>query len=99
MIANYVNEQHDTWDQFLSEFAYAIRTAVYETTTGKTPAELFLGRKLITPFEKLVMVSDGTECAVEILRECLRRLNETQKLSMKNGRNIIIDAGVMCRLR
>ncbi|GFV45593.1 uncharacterized protein TNCV_4176161 [Trichonephila clavipes] len=33
-------------------------------TTGKTPAELFLGRKLITPFPKLVMVSDGTEFAV-----------------------------------
>ncbi|GFY16184.1 uncharacterized protein TNCV_2348291 [Trichonephila clavipes] len=32
MIANYVNEQHDTWDQFLREFAYAIRTAVNETT-------------------------------------------------------------------
>ncbi|GFV00960.1 transposon Ty3-I Gag-Pol polyprotein [Trichonephila clavipes] len=42
MIANYVNEQHDTWDQFLREFAYAIRTAVNKTT-GKTPAELFLG--------------------------------------------------------
>ncbi|GFU69089.1 uncharacterized protein TNCV_4458161 [Trichonephila clavipes] len=54
MIANYVNEQHDTRDQFLREFAYAIRTA----------AELFLGRKLITPFQKLVMVSDGTEFAV-----------------------------------
>ncbi|GFV86632.1 retrovirus-related Pol polyprotein from transposon 17.6 [Trichonephila clavipes] len=27
MIANYVNEQQDTWDQFLREFAYAIRTA------------------------------------------------------------------------
>ncbi|GFV17382.1 uncharacterized protein TNCV_3078211 [Trichonephila clavipes] len=27
-IANYVSEQHDTWDQFLREFAYAIRTAV-----------------------------------------------------------------------
>ncbi|GFY33574.1 retrovirus-related Pol polyprotein from transposon 297 [Trichonephila clavipes] len=63
MIANYVNEQHDTWDQFLREFAYAIRTAVHETT-GKTPAELFLGLKLITPFQKLVMVSDGTEFAV-----------------------------------
>ncbi|GFW22908.1 retrovirus-related Pol polyprotein from transposon opus [Trichonephila clavipes] len=25
MIANYVNEQHDTWDQFLREFAYAIQ--------------------------------------------------------------------------
>ncbi|GFU78530.1 retrovirus-related Pol polyprotein from transposon 17.6 [Trichonephila clavipes] len=63
MIANYVNEQHDTWDQFVREFAYAIRTAVNETT-GKTPAELFLGRKLITPFQKLVMVSDGTEFSV-----------------------------------
>ncbi|GFV91288.1 uncharacterized protein TNCV_898071 [Trichonephila clavipes] len=63
MIANYVNEQHDTGDQFLREFAYAIRTAVNETT-GKPPAELFLGRKLITPFQKLVMVSDGTEFAI-----------------------------------
>ncbi|GFW47145.1 uncharacterized protein TNCV_55981 [Trichonephila clavipes] len=63
MIANYVNEQHDTWDQFLREFAYAIRTAV-NGATGKTLAKLFVGRKLITPFQKLVMVSDGTEFAV-----------------------------------
>ncbi|GFX08537.1 retrovirus-related Pol polyprotein from transposon 17.6 [Trichonephila clavipes] len=80
MIANYVNEQHDTWDQFLRDFAYAIRTAVNETT-GKTPAELFLGRKLITPFQKLVMVSDGTEFAVgdiERLFEEARRDTETK---------------------
>ncbi|GFS67893.1 uncharacterized protein TNCV_2295391 [Trichonephila clavipes] len=63
MIANYVNDQHNTWDQFLREFAYAILTAVNETT-GKTSAQLFLGRKLITPFQKLVMVSDGAEFAV-----------------------------------
>ncbi|GFW56257.1 retrovirus-related Pol polyprotein from transposon 17.6 [Trichonephila clavipes] len=63
MIANYVNDQHDTWDRFLSEFTYAIRMAVNEAT-GKTPAELFLGRKLITSFQKLVMVSDGTELAL-----------------------------------
>ncbi|GFY08128.1 retrovirus-related Pol polyprotein from transposon 297 [Trichonephila clavipes] len=80
MIANYVNEQHDTWDQFLSEFAYAVRTAVNETT-GKTPAELFLGRKLITPFQKLVMVSDGTEFVVgdiERLFEEARRNTKTK---------------------
>ncbi|GFU49645.1 retrovirus-related Pol polyprotein from transposon 17.6 [Trichonephila clavipes] len=80
MIANYVNEQHDTWDQFLREFAYAIRTAVNETT-GKTPAELFLDRKLITPFQKLVMVSDGTEFAVgdiERLFEEARRNTKTK---------------------
>ncbi|GFW44401.1 uncharacterized protein TNCV_1748301 [Trichonephila clavipes] len=62
-VANYVNDQHDKWDQFLSESAYAIRTAVNETT-GKIPAKLFLSRKLITLFQKLVMVSVGTEVAV-----------------------------------
>ncbi|GFU11846.1 transposon Tf2-9 polyprotein [Trichonephila clavipes] len=80
MIANYVNEQHNTWGQFLREFAYAIRTAVNETT-GKTPAELFLGRKLISPFQKLVMVSDGTELAVgdiERLFEEARRNTKTK---------------------
>ncbi|GFT08642.1 uncharacterized protein TNCV_662131 [Trichonephila clavipes] len=65
MIANYVSDQHDTWDQFLREFAYAIHTAVNETT-GETLAELFLGRKLITQFQKLVMVLDGTEFAGDI---------------------------------
>ncbi|GFX20019.1 retrovirus-related Pol polyprotein from transposon 17.6 [Trichonephila clavipes] len=80
MIANYVNEQHDTWDQFLREFAYAIRTAVNETT-GETSAELFLGRKLITPFQKLVVVSHGMEFAVgdiERLFEEARRNTKTK---------------------
>ncbi|GFU94457.1 retrovirus-related Pol polyprotein from transposon gypsy [Trichonephila clavipes] len=89
MIANYVNEQHDTWDQFLREFAYAIRTAVNETT-GKTPAELFLGRKLITPFQKLVMLSDGTEFAVgdiERLFEEARRNTETKHENWKKYYN------------
>ncbi|GFT76243.1 uncharacterized protein TNCV_564351 [Trichonephila clavipes] len=89
MIANYVNEQHDTWDQFLREFAYAIRTAVNETT-GKTPAELFLGRKLITPFQKLEMVSDGTEFAVgniERLFEEARRNSETKHEKWKKYYN------------
>ncbi|GFT89180.1 uncharacterized protein TNCV_3085571 [Trichonephila clavipes] len=89
MIANYVNEQHDTWDQFLREFAYAIRTAVNETT-GKAPAELFLGRKLITPFQKLVMVSEGTEFAVgdiERLFEEARRNTETKHENWKKYYN------------
>ncbi|GFS69181.1 uncharacterized protein TNCV_4010291 [Trichonephila clavipes] len=78
MIANYVNEQHDTWYQFLREFAYAIRTAVNKTT-GKTPAELFLGRKLITPFQKLVMVSEGTEFAVGYIERLLEEARRNTK--------------------
>ncbi|GFU11853.1 retrovirus-related Pol polyprotein from transposon 412 [Trichonephila clavipes] len=40
IIASFVEENHENWDQFLHEFAFALRTAVNETT-NKTPAELF----------------------------------------------------------
>ncbi|GFT71715.1 retrovirus-related Pol polyprotein from transposon 17.6 [Trichonephila clavipes] len=49
MIACFVKENHENWDRFIHEFAFALRTSVNETT-NKTPAELFLGRKMITPF-------------------------------------------------
>ncbi|GFS83136.1 retrovirus-related Pol polyprotein from transposon 412 [Trichonephila clavipes] len=42
MIACFVEENHENWDRFLHEFAFALRTSVNETT-NKTPAELFLG--------------------------------------------------------
>ncbi|GFW00612.1 retrovirus-related Pol polyprotein from transposon 412 [Trichonephila clavipes] len=60
MIASFVEENHENWDQFLREFAFALRTAVNETT-NKTPAELFLGRKIITPFSKLINVTEDTK--------------------------------------
>ncbi|GFT76779.1 retrovirus-related Pol polyprotein from transposon 297 [Trichonephila clavipes] len=59
-IASFVEENHENWDQFLHEFAFALRTAVNETT-NKTPAELFLGRKIITPFIKLINVTEDTK--------------------------------------
>ncbi|GFX92538.1 uncharacterized protein TNCV_2519971 [Trichonephila clavipes] len=89
MIANYVNEQHDTWDQFLREFAYAIRTAVNETT-GKNPAELFLGRKLITPLQKLVMVSDGTEFAVGDIERLFEEARRNTKSKHEKGEKYYI---------
>ncbi|GFV86779.1 retrovirus-related Pol polyprotein from transposon 412 [Trichonephila clavipes] len=60
MIASFVEENHENWDQFLHEFAFALRTAVNETTT-KTPAELFLGRKILTPFSKLINVTEDAK--------------------------------------
>ncbi|GFS80031.1 uncharacterized protein TNCV_2988221 [Trichonephila clavipes] len=60
MIACFVEENHENWDRFLHEFAFALRTSVNETT-NKTPAELFLGRKFITPFSKLINVTEGAE--------------------------------------
>ncbi|GFS61012.1 uncharacterized protein TNCV_4955451 [Trichonephila clavipes] len=60
IISCFVEENHDNWDRFLHEFSFALRTAVNETT-GKTPAELFLGRKIITPFRKLINVTEGAK--------------------------------------
>ncbi|GFW51408.1 retrovirus-related Pol polyprotein from transposon 17.6 [Trichonephila clavipes] len=60
MISCFVEENHDNWDRFLHEFAFALRTSVIETP-GKTPDELFLGRNIITPFSKLINVTEGTE--------------------------------------
>ncbi|GFV26075.1 uncharacterized protein TNCV_1277881 [Trichonephila clavipes] len=60
IIACFVEENHENWDRFLHEFAFALRTSVNETK-NKTPAELFLGRKFITPFSKLINVTEGAE--------------------------------------
>ncbi|GFW39594.1 retrovirus-related Pol polyprotein from transposon 17.6 [Trichonephila clavipes] len=97
MIANYVNEQHDTWDQFLREFACAIYIAVNETT-GKTPAELFLGRKLITPFQALVMVSDGTEFAGDIER-LFEEAKRNTKAKHEKWEKYYNRRRLMCKLR
>ncbi|GFT84208.1 uncharacterized protein TNCV_1150131 [Trichonephila clavipes] len=60
MIACFVEANHENWDRFLNEFAFALRTSVSETI-NKTPTELFLGRKIITPFSKLINVTEGAE--------------------------------------
>ncbi|GFX07038.1 retrovirus-related Pol polyprotein from transposon 412 [Trichonephila clavipes] len=60
MIACFVEENHENWDRLLHEFVLALRTSVNETT-NKTLAELFLGRKVITPFSKLINVTEGAE--------------------------------------
>ncbi|GFW43614.1 retrovirus-related Pol polyprotein from transposon 412 [Trichonephila clavipes] len=80
-ISNFVEDNHENWDQFLKEFVFTIRTAVHETTR-KTLAGLFLGRKLITPVQKLVMVTDGAEfmCGnIEKLFEEARRNTKIQQ--------------------
>ncbi|GFW10260.1 uncharacterized protein TNCV_4812281 [Trichonephila clavipes] len=60
MIACFVEENHENWDRFLHEFAFVLRTSVNETI-NKTAAELFLGRKIITPFSKLINITEGAE--------------------------------------
>ncbi|GFV13900.1 uncharacterized protein TNCV_523771 [Trichonephila clavipes] len=49
-----------TGTNFYTSSLFALRTAVNETT-NKTPAELFWGRKIITPFSKLINVTEDAK--------------------------------------
>ncbi|KAL2083737.1 hypothetical protein ACEWY4_021510 [Coilia grayii] len=54
MISSYVGDQHNKWTQYLPEFRFALNSSVHETT-GVSPAELHLGRKLKSPMDKLLL--------------------------------------------
>ncbi|GFU93670.1 uncharacterized protein TNCV_3497211 [Trichonephila clavipes] len=76
--------------QGTNSYVSLLMLSAVNETTGKTPAELFLDRKLITPFQKLVKVSDGTEFAVgdiERLFEEARRNTETKHENWKKYYN------------
>lgn len=57
MMASYVEEQHKQWDKHLTEFRFALNSAVHEST-GTTPAEINLGRPLRGPMEVLLHPRD-----------------------------------------
>lgn len=48
-----MDDNHGKWYQYLPEFRFALNSAVRETT-GVTPAEIQIGRKLNSPMDKLL---------------------------------------------
>ncbi|GFS87619.1 uncharacterized protein TNCV_2942031 [Trichonephila clavipes] len=92
MIACFVKENHENWDRFLHEFAFALRTSVNETT-NKTLAELFLGRKIITPFSKLINVTEGAEYVGRNIEKLFDEARQNRRKQHKHWENIIIGKG------
>ncbi|GFV21433.1 uncharacterized protein TNCV_2371901 [Trichonephila clavipes] len=93
MIACFVEENHENWDRFLHEFAFALRTSVNETRS-KTPAELFLGRKIITPFSKLINVTEGAEYVGRNIEKLFVESRQNmQKQHKRLGKNTKIGKG------
>ncbi|GFV74762.1 transposon Ty3-I Gag-Pol polyprotein [Trichonephila clavipes] len=83
MIACFVEENYENWDRFLHEFAFALRTSVNETIS-KTPAELFLGRKIITPFSKLINVIEGAEYVGRNIEKLFDEARQNMRKQHKN---------------
>lgn len=53
MISSYIEDSHCKWDMHLPEFRFALNSAIHETT-GASPADLHLGRKLQSPLKRLL---------------------------------------------
>lgn len=79
MIASYVQDHHHHWDKWLAEFRFAINTA-WQESTGFTPAEVMLGRKLKGPLERAIpKSSDPDSPAYPILEKSKELLQTVQR--------------------
>uniref|UniRef100_A0A3Q1GSS6 Gypsy retrotransposon integrase-like protein 1 n=1 Tax=Acanthochromis polyacanthus TaxID=80966 RepID=A0A3Q1GSS6_9TELE len=75
MIASYVGDQHNNWDKWIREFRFAINAAQHETT-GRTPAELALGRTLKGPLERMICTSPSPHQSPYKLLERQKEMTE-----------------------
>ncbi|GFX62728.1 retrovirus-related Pol polyprotein from transposon 297 [Trichonephila clavipes] len=89
MIASFVEENHESWDLFLRECAFALRTAVNETT-NKIPAYLFLRRKIITPLSKLINVTEDTKYVGRNIEGLFDEARRNMRKKHKSWENITI---------
>ncbi|GFU48221.1 uncharacterized protein TNCV_4626441 [Trichonephila clavipes] len=83
MIACFVKEIHENWDRFFHEFAFALRTSVNETI-NKTPDELVFGRKMITPFSKLINFTEGAEYMGRNIEKLFDEARQNMRKKHKN---------------
>ncbi|GFW70167.1 uncharacterized protein TNCV_4467261 [Trichonephila clavipes] len=83
MIACFVEGNNENWDRFLHEFAFSLLISVNETR-NKTPVELFLGRKIITPFSKLLNVTEGAEYVGRNIEKLFDEARQNMQKQHKN---------------
>uniref|UniRef100_A0A669BG86 Gypsy retrotransposon integrase-like protein 1 n=1 Tax=Oreochromis niloticus TaxID=8128 RepID=A0A669BG86_ORENI len=55
-IRAYVGDKHTSWDKFLPQICFALRTAPHDST-GMTPAMMLYGRELDTPLDLITQPS------------------------------------------
>lgn len=85
-IRAYVGDKHISWDKFLPQICFALRTAPHDST-GMTPAMMLYGRELDTPLDLITQPSTAgvDEPGVpypETLRASLREAHDHAKAAL-----------------
>ncbi|KAL6481162.1 hypothetical protein MHYP_G00092420 [Metynnis hypsauchen] len=85
-IRAYVGDKHNSWDKFLPQICFALRTSPHEST-GFTPAKMLYGRELMTPLDLLTKPStDGLVDPLsqpETPAKAVQRIHDHARVSLK----------------
>lgn len=88
MLSHYVNKNQTDWDEYLPYVGMAINSQLHEST-GYSPFEIVFGRKMSTPLESDLSISDNTEIYndhVEHLRSKLRDMQHISRTKQGSAR-------------
>ena len=84
MIASYVSDKQDDWDEHLPLLMLAYRSSVHETT-GVSPAKMTFGRDLLLPFDMAIgrPVREDRVSATDYAYELEQKLLEIHQFARK----------------
>ncbi|KAI4897785.1 hypothetical protein NFI96_003241 [Prochilodus magdalenae] len=114
-IRAYVGDKHNTWDKYLPQICFALRTTPHEST-GVSPAKMLYGRELSTPLDLLTKPStDGLDDPLvsqpETPENTVQRIHDHARASLKSShvrqkrhydktrRTVVYEPGDLVRLK
>ncbi|KAF7663492.1 hypothetical protein LDENG_00209240 [Lucifuga dentata] len=88
-IRAYVGDKHTSWDKYIPQICFALRTAPHEST-GHSPSMMLYGRELETPLDLVTQPTPGgaDEPGVtypEILRESLQEAHDHARATLSHA--------------
>uniref|UniRef100_A0A3Q3GMM8 Integrase catalytic domain-containing protein n=1 Tax=Labrus bergylta TaxID=56723 RepID=A0A3Q3GMM8_9LABR len=90
-IRAYVGDKHTSWDKFLPQICFALRTAPHEST-GLSPSMMLYGRELDTPLDLITQPScDGVDepsiLYPETLRASIKEAHDHARAALDHSHN------------
>lgn len=83
MLSHYVNKNQNDWDEYLPYVGMAINSQIHEST-NYSPYEIVFGRKMNSPLEADLEITDSTEIFNDHVEHLRSKLSEIQQVAREN---------------